>query len=81
MLTGAWKAATAQVGGDGDISLGCMDSQHGTLTWAGDQRMIVSAQAVWRSARFSDEANLVPMSAGWDMTLKLHWESQDKRWT
>ena len=50
------------------------------LTWAGDQRLIVSAQAVWRSERFSDEANQMPLSAGWEMTLKLHWESADKRW-
>jgi hypothetical protein len=51
------------------------------LTWAGDQRVTVSTQAVWRSARFSDEANLLPLAAGWDMTLKLHWESSDKRWS
>ncbi|OGT11845.1 MAG: hypothetical protein A3F73_11190 [Gallionellales bacterium RIFCSPLOWO2_12_FULL_59_22] len=50
------------------------------LTWAGDQRTIVSAQTVWRSARFGDEANLLPLSSGWDMTLKLRWESQDKCW-
>ncbi|MDP2829981.1 MAG: tetratricopeptide repeat protein [Sulfuricellaceae bacterium] len=50
------------------------------LTWAGDQRVIVSTQAVWRSARFGDEANLIPLAAGWDMTFKLHWESADKRW-
>ena len=50
------------------------------LTWAGDQRTIVSAQTVWRSARFVDEANLVPLASGWDMTLKLHWESEGKRW-
>ena len=42
--------------------------------------MIVSARAVWRSERFADEANLVPLSSGWNMTLKLHWESADKRW-
>jgi Flp pilus assembly protein TadD len=51
------------------------------LTWAGDQRVTASTQAVWRSARFSDEANLTPMSSGWDMTFKLHWESADKRWS
>ncbi len=50
------------------------------MTWAGDQRVIVSAQAVWRSERFSDEANQTPLVAGWDMTVKLHWESEDKRW-
>jgi len=39
---------------------------------------------VWRSARFSgsfsDEANQMPMSASRNITLKLRWESQDKRW-
>jgi len=50
------------------------------LTWAGDQRTIVSAQTVWRSTRFADEANLAPLASGWDMTLKLHWESEGKRW-
>jgi tetratricopeptide (TPR) repeat protein len=51
------------------------------ITWAGDQRLTLSTQAVWRSTRFRDEANLAPMPAGWDMTLKLHWESADKRWS
>jgi len=51
------------------------------LTWAGDQRLLVSAQAVWRSERYADEANLIPLDSGWDMTLKLHWESESKRWT
>ena len=50
------------------------------LTWAGDQRLLLSAQTVWRSERFADEANLVPLGSGWDMTLRLHWESMDKRW-
>ncbi len=51
------------------------------LTWAGDQRLILSAQAVWRSARFADEANQIGLPAGWEATLKLHWESADKRWS
>ena len=51
------------------------------LTWAGDRRVIVSAQAVWRSERFMDEANLMPLESSWDMTLKLHWESESKRWS
>ena len=36
---------------------------------------------MWRSERYADEANLMPLDSGWDMTLKLHWESADKRWT
>jgi len=51
------------------------------LTWAGDQRMLLSVQSVWRSERFADEANLTALPSGWDMTLKLHWESTDKRWS
>lgn len=52
------------------------------LTWAGDQgklgRIIVSSQAVWRSERYIDEANQLPLAESWDMTLKLHWESPEK---
>ena len=50
------------------------------LTWAGDQRLLLSAQALWRSERFHDEKNELPLAPGWDLTLKLHWESTDKRW-
>ena len=42
--------------------------------------MIAVPQAVWRSARFIDEPNPPPLTAGLGMTLKLHWESEDKRW-
>jgi Flp pilus assembly protein TadD len=50
------------------------------VTWFNDQRLLVSAQAIWRSRRFADEANLLALAAGWDMTLRMHWESIDKRW-
>ncbi|CAN5257692.1 FecR domain-containing protein [soil metagenome] len=50
------------------------------LIWTGDNRFSSTAQAVWRSSRFSDEANLLPMGANWDMQLGVHWESEDKRW-
>ena len=50
------------------------------LTWSGENRVLLSAQTVWRSERFADEANLVPLAPGWDMTLRLHWETMDKRW-
>jgi Flp pilus assembly protein TadD len=51
------------------------------LTWAGDQRITATTQAIWRSSRFSDEANLNRLAANWDMGVSLHWESEDKRWT
>ena len=50
------------------------------VTWFGEARMMVGAQAVWRSMRYTDEANLASLPAGWDLSLKLHWESEDKRW-
>ena len=50
------------------------------LTWVAEQGLAVSALVVWRSDRFQDEANLIPWSAGWDGTLKVHWESAGKRW-
>jgi hypothetical protein len=50
------------------------------LTWTGAQRMLLSAQAVWRSERFADQANATPLAPGWDMTLRVHWETMDKRW-
>lgn len=49
-------------------------------TWASDRRLLLSAQAVWRSGRFADEGALVPLAPGWDLSLRLHWESSDKRW-
>lgn len=50
------------------------------LTWTSNQRLMLGMQAAWRSQRYSDEANLSPLSPGWDMTLQLYWESTDKRW-
>lgn len=51
------------------------------LTWVGPERWITSAQAVWRSNRFADEANQVALASGWDMTLRMDWESPSKRWS
>lgn len=50
------------------------------LTWAGERRMLLSAQTVWRSERYADEANMSPLVSGWDMTLRVHWEAMDKHW-
>ena len=41
----------------------------------------VTAQAVYRSRRFTDEANLFPLAASWDGQLDLYWETADKRWS
>jgi hypothetical protein len=51
------------------------------MTWSGAAHTLLRAQAVWRSRRFGDEANLMLLPAGWELSLKLHWESADKRWS
>lgn len=45
------------------------------ITWTVAPAWRVQAQAVWRSARFADEANANALRAGWDGTLKATWMS------
>jgi Flp pilus assembly protein TadD len=52
-----------------------------SLFWQGPQRWLIALNATYRSARFSDEANLVPIRAGVVLGLTGYWESLDKRWT
>jgi Flp pilus assembly protein TadD len=50
------------------------------LTWAAGGRSYLTAQMVYRTERFSDEANLQPVRAGWDGQVALFVETDDKRW-
>ena len=50
-------------------------------TWAPGWHVLVSAQAVYRSRRFADEANLAPLAASWDGQLDIYWETPGKRWS
>ncbi len=50
------------------------------LTWAPGWRTFVTAQAVYRSERFADEANLARLPPGWDAQLNVYVETNDKRW-
>ena len=50
-------------------------------TWSPGWHVIVTAQAVYRSQRFTDEANLLPLSASWDGQVDVFWETPDKRWS
>jgi outer membrane receptor protein involved in Fe transport len=49
-------------------------------TWAPKWRTFVTAQAVYRSARFTDEKNLLRLSPGWDAQVNVYCETRDKRW-
>jgi hypothetical protein len=49
-------------------------------TWTPGWRTSITAQAVYRSERFRDEANLVAMPAGWDARVNVFVESAAKRW-
>ena len=50
------------------------------LTWAPGWRTFVTAQAVYRSERFADEANLARLPPGWDAQVNVYVETLDKRW-
>ena len=50
------------------------------LTWAPGWRTFVTAQAVYRSERFADEANRARLSPGWDAQVNVYCETRDKRW-
>ena len=43
-------------------------------------RTFVTLQAVYRTRRFTDEANTLVLAPGWDARADLYWESADKRW-
>lgn len=49
-------------------------------TWAGPQRLILQAQAVYRSARHTDEGHRSALPAGWDAAFRLKWQTADKHW-
>ncbi|MBS4096089.1 MAG: TonB-dependent receptor [Sulfuricella sp.] len=64
------------------LKLPYLARHHATLgmTWAGPQRLVVQAAAVYRSRRFSNEENTAELPAGWDIAGKANWQSADKRW-
>jgi hypothetical protein len=49
------------------------------VTWVSAERIFFSSRAVYRTLRYTDEANLVPYRPGWDVAADLFWESEDKR--
>ncbi|HEX6635714.1 MAG TPA: TonB-dependent receptor [Usitatibacter sp.] len=49
-------------------------------TWAPGGHTFLTLQAVYRSERFSDEANAQRLPPGWDAEVRLFLESADKRW-
>ena len=49
--------------------------------WAGPERLLMGATAIYRGSRFRDDSNLDPLRAGWSFGLTGYWESADKRST
>lgn len=49
-------------------------------TWAPGWHAFVTLQAVYRTQRFSDEANLAALAPGWDAEARFFIESADKHW-
>ncbi len=50
-------------------------------TWTYAARSYVSTQAVYRSARFTDEGNQVKLEPGWDMQVRAYVEFDRKHWS
>jgi hypothetical protein len=49
-------------------------------TWAPGGHTFITLRAVYRTRRFSDEANTAALPAGWDAQARIFVESADKRW-
>ena len=49
-------------------------------TWSPGRHAFFTVQAVYRTRRFSDEANTASLPAGWDAQARVFIESADKRW-
>jgi hypothetical protein len=50
------------------------------LSFSPGWRTFFTAQAVYRSRRFADEANFIALPAGWDVQANIFVETADKRW-
>lgn len=49
------------------------------LDWSNEVRLTAGGSLVWRSEQLTTEyGNEIPSS--WDLTLRMKWESNDKRW-
>lgn len=49
-------------------------------TWVNGRRYYVSGALAYRSSRYADKENLVPLRAGWSGALLASWETLDKHW-
>ena len=49
-------------------------------TWTNNNRFYISTQAIYRTHRYIDEANLVPLASSWDALTRAYWESSNKKW-
>lgn len=50
-------------------------------SWLPLPRLLLGADITYRSERYTDEANLNRLKAGWGAGLHGYWESSDKRWS
>ncbi|MBK9443761.1 MAG: FecR domain-containing protein [Comamonadaceae bacterium] len=49
-------------------------------SWANPNGWYFISRLVYRAQRFKDEANLVSLEPGWNASLDLYWQSQDRHW-
>lgn len=77
---GAW-AHGKNTGAFPGAKLALLPSSRAALggTFFSDARFSLAAKAIWRGARFRDEANAEKLDAEWSGSLQAYWETQDKR--
>ncbi len=49
-------------------------------TWVNPGGWYLVSRLVYRTERFTDEANTKPLNAGWNGAVDLYWESSKKNW-
>jgi len=49
-------------------------------TWVDPSGWYFISRMVYRSIRYKDEANLVPLDSGWSGAFDLFWQSKDRHW-
>ncbi len=51
------------------------------LAWAPGWHTYVTMLGIYRTRRFTDEANTVELPSGWDAQFMVYWETPDKHWS
>lgn len=77
---GNWSSNTGLTHAGKDVPFMARHTAAVGASWANPGGWYWIGRVVYRSRRFTDEANLVALEPGWNAALDLYWQSSDKRW-